>query len=67
MAYGLSEPDVGGDLAAVQTKGRVSADGSEVIAGRIINEHLAYVVVILEPPFFSSAEFFAPCGTSHPR
>lgn len=31
MAYGLSEPDVGGDLAAVQTKGRFSADGSEVI------------------------------------
>jgi alkylation response protein AidB-like acyl-CoA dehydrogenase len=31
MAYGLSEPDVGGDLAAVTTKGRLSADGSEVI------------------------------------
>ena len=31
MAYGLSEPDVGGDLASVQTRARMSADGSKVI------------------------------------
>lgn len=31
FAYGLSEPDVGGDLAAVQTTARRSADGSTVI------------------------------------
>ncbi|HJL60719.1 MAG TPA: acyl-CoA dehydrogenase family protein [Pseudomonadales bacterium] len=31
MAYGLSEPDVGGDLASVQTRGSLSEDGKEVI------------------------------------
>jgi alkylation response protein AidB-like acyl-CoA dehydrogenase len=31
FAYGLSEPDVGGDLASVKTKARLSADGSQVI------------------------------------
>lgn len=31
MAYGLTEPDVGGDLASVNTRGTLSADGSQVI------------------------------------
>ena len=31
FAYGLSEPDVGGDLASVKTKARLSEDGSQVI------------------------------------
>ncbi len=31
MAYGLSEPDVGGDLASVATQARLSEDGSKVI------------------------------------
>ncbi len=31
FAYGLSEPDVGGDLASVRTKGRLSEDGRHVI------------------------------------
>lgn len=31
FAYGLSEPDVGGDLASVKTKARRSEDGSQVI------------------------------------
>lgn len=31
FAYGLSEPDVGGDLASVKTTARLSADDSEVI------------------------------------
>ncbi|MCP5044508.1 MAG: acyl-CoA/acyl-ACP dehydrogenase [bacterium] len=31
FAYGLSEPDVGGDLASVRTTARRSDDGSEVI------------------------------------
>jgi alkylation response protein AidB-like acyl-CoA dehydrogenase len=31
FAYGLSEPDVGGDLASVTTSARRSADGSELI------------------------------------
>ena len=31
FAYGLSEPDVGGDLAGVKTKARLSEDGNEVI------------------------------------
>lgn len=31
FAYGLSEPDVGGDLASVKTRARLSADGSQVI------------------------------------
>lgn len=31
MAYGLSEPDVGGDLASVQTKARLSDDGASVV------------------------------------
>jgi alkylation response protein AidB-like acyl-CoA dehydrogenase len=31
FAYGLSEPDVGGDLASVQTTGRLSADGQCVV------------------------------------
>jgi alkylation response protein AidB-like acyl-CoA dehydrogenase len=31
FAYGLSEPDVGGDLASVRTKARLSEDGSQVI------------------------------------
>lgn len=30
VAYGLSEPDVGGDLASVQTKARMSKDGKSV-------------------------------------
>jgi alkylation response protein AidB-like acyl-CoA dehydrogenase len=31
FAYGLSEPDVGGDLASVTTSARRSADGSQII------------------------------------
>jgi len=31
FAYGLSEPDVGGDLASVRTTARRSADGSRVV------------------------------------
>ncbi len=31
FAYGLSEPDVGGDLASVRTTGRLSKDGSRVV------------------------------------
>ncbi|TNF80487.1 MAG: acyl-CoA dehydrogenase [Gammaproteobacteria bacterium] len=31
FAYGLSEPDVGGDLASVKTKARLSEDGGQVI------------------------------------
>lgn len=31
FAYGLSEPDVGGDLASVKTRARLSEDGSQVI------------------------------------
>lgn len=31
FAYGLSEPDVGGDLASVKTRARLSEDGTEVI------------------------------------
>ena len=31
FAYGLSEPDVGGDLASVTTKARLSADGETVV------------------------------------
>lgn len=31
FAYGLSEPDVGGDLASVTTTARLSSDGSQVI------------------------------------
>jgi len=31
FCYGLSEPDVGGDLASVKTRARLSEDGSEVI------------------------------------
>jgi alkylation response protein AidB-like acyl-CoA dehydrogenase len=31
FAYGLSEPDVGGDLASVTTTARLSADGTKVI------------------------------------
>lgn len=31
FAYGLSEPDIGGDLASVKTKARLSEDGSRVI------------------------------------
>lgn len=31
FAYGLSEPDVGGDLASVRTRARRSEDGSQVI------------------------------------
>ena len=31
FAYGLSEPDVGGDLASVATSARLSADGTKVI------------------------------------
>lgn len=30
MAYGLTEPDVGGDLASVTTRGTLSEDGSQV-------------------------------------
>ena len=31
FAYGLSEPDVGGDLATVKTTGRLSPDGKSVV------------------------------------
>ncbi len=31
FAYGLSEPDVGGDLASVTTRGRLSGDGRHVV------------------------------------
>jgi len=31
FAYGLSEPDVGGDLASVRTRARRSADGRQVV------------------------------------
>ncbi|MEM7019601.1 MAG: acyl-CoA dehydrogenase family protein [Pseudomonadota bacterium] len=31
FAYGLSEPDVGGDLASVKTKARLSEDGTQVV------------------------------------
>lgn len=31
FAYGLSEPDVGGDLASVRTTARVSADGRQLV------------------------------------
>ncbi len=31
FAYGLSEPDVGGDLASVKTRARLSEDGSQVV------------------------------------
>jgi len=31
FAYGLSEPDIGGDLASVKTKARLSDDGSRVV------------------------------------
>ncbi len=31
MAYGLTEPDVGGDLASVSTSARQSADGKQVV------------------------------------
>ncbi len=31
FAYGLSEPDIGGDLASVRTRATLSPDGSEVI------------------------------------
>ena len=31
FAYGLSEPDIGGDLASVGTRARLSEDGSQVI------------------------------------
>ena len=31
FAYGLSEPDVGGDLASVRTSARVSADGRSLV------------------------------------
>jgi alkylation response protein AidB-like acyl-CoA dehydrogenase len=31
FAYGLSEPDVGGDLASVRTTARLSADGTRVV------------------------------------
>ena len=31
FAYGLSEPDVGGDLASVKTKARLTDDGSQVL------------------------------------
>jgi alkylation response protein AidB-like acyl-CoA dehydrogenase len=31
FAYGLSEPDVGGDLASVRTKGRLSEDGRHLV------------------------------------
>lgn len=31
FAYGLSEPDIGGDLASVATRARLSEDGSQVI------------------------------------
>ncbi len=35
MAYGLSEPDVGGDLASVQTKARLSDDGKKIIVSGV--------------------------------
>ena len=35
MAYGLSEPNVGGDLAAVETTGRRSADGERVVVNGV--------------------------------
>ena len=31
FAYGLSEPDVGGDLASVRTTARISADGRSIV------------------------------------
>ncbi len=31
FAYGLSEPDIGGDLASVKTKARLTEDGSRVV------------------------------------
>src|SRR5262245_4248491 len=33
FAYGLSEPDVGGDLASVRTRARRTADGGVVVSG----------------------------------
>lgn len=35
FAYGLSEPDVGGDLASVKTRARLSGDGRRVIVNGV--------------------------------